>query len=339
MGANYSAEHFQYNDSWDPREFVAASKSWYRQNQSEYGLIRILPYLHCTTNTSRDLCIASIFNGIPATYVDIARGNHKSYARRHNYTYCSTRRAPVDRAPTWAKLLVLAALQRRCRAILWVDADAIFTSPLSMAPHLVLLKRYHMLFSGQIPSCARSSVAVAETMWGSARTSARTNPLGPTNAGAFFIRSSPFTEEALHTLYGHPFGIASNQRSHEHKANPIGDNGAVNDWLRVVANMQYFRDRVAFVNSDAFNCHPHYYHPGCRVLHVPGVTLLGAAPTPRKGGSIKYVRLGQLLKASCFSTDAGTGSIGEWRHTRCGQMMCQWSLYGCPKMPQCVNSF
>lgn len=332
MGAN--ASHFVVNESWRPQDFITASESWYRENRS----------LHCTAATSRNLCIATIVKDLPPSYVHIVRGNHKSYALTHNYTYCSTMRTPVDREPTWAKLLVLAALHRRCRAILWVDADAIFTNSLSMAPHLALLKqRYHMLFSSGLTRCASSSVAVDEAMWAHSRTVGHTNPMGPTNAGAFFLRPSSFTEEVLHTLYGRPFGILPHQQSYQHLPSFLFDNGAINNWLRVVANLRYFRERVAFVNADAFNCMPPTYHTGCRILHAPGYTLKAGGPATayltreqvasKKPGRLKYERLGQLVKSSCLL------GATDWRQTRCGQTFCnEWSIFGCQRMSPCVNS-
>ena len=117
MGAN--ASHFVVNDSWRPNDFIAAAERWYRVNP-----------LHCTATTANELCIATILKNLPTSYVEKVRENHKSYARQHNYTYCSTERAPIDAHEACVKRCA------RSRAAWWRrrSKNGLLTSPSPHAP-------------------------------------------------------------------------------------------------------------------------------------------------------------------------------------------------------------
>ena len=75
-----------------------------------------------------ELCVATIAGGLPRRFLDALRANRLAFTRARGYAYCETDQWNAGRQASWSKLLMLAALRRRCPRMLWLDADALFTA-------------------------------------------------------------------------------------------------------------------------------------------------------------------------------------------------------------------
>ena len=341
-----STGHFVVNATWSAADFVAASERLYANN------------IKCTELTGRKLCIVTLLSGLKSSYKRLLVHNHGSYARMHNYTYCHSDFAPPDREAPWAKILELAALLHQCRSLMWIDADAILsTNPaLSMAPALQQLERYEVILSGRKRGCRSEGLfSMDNGLWGEIMT--LVGEVGrPVNSGTFLLRSGSFAAEMLHALYARPFGIRLTQRIGDYYNNYLWENAAVNEFLRMAAHFAHFSDKIGFAFSDAINCMPFEFEPGCRVLHAPGTTLKGMelminGTVVRSGGfsGSKYERLERLL-STCF---VSSGSAGQWHYhqqpqprirlnssktwamgSTCQKLLCGWSLFRCNKLAE-----
>ena len=108
--------HFDTSRDLSGTQFEVAAQALYKDDR-----------LRCH-GPRKTLCIATITADLPKTYLAALRANRLAYAHRHRYAYCETSHVNSGRQPSWSKLLVIAALRSRCKNIMWMDADAVFTN-------------------------------------------------------------------------------------------------------------------------------------------------------------------------------------------------------------------
>jgi len=74
------------------------------------------------------VAVVSLSDASISEYAAVARANHESYCARHDYSY--THSTPqAERPAAWYKIpTILAAFEQGFEWVLWIDADAVFTS-------------------------------------------------------------------------------------------------------------------------------------------------------------------------------------------------------------------
>ncbi len=108
--------HFDTSRSMSGAQFEVAAQALYKDDR-----------LRCH-GPRKTLCIATITSDLPKAYLAALRANRLAYAHRHRYAYCETSHVSSSRQPSWSKVLMIAALRSKCKNILWMDADSVFTN-------------------------------------------------------------------------------------------------------------------------------------------------------------------------------------------------------------------
>ena len=142
---------FQLSDSWSAHDFVGAATQFYDGK------------VECVCNPG-ELCIVTLANGLNPDYLQKMRQNRLAYAIGNGYSFCFSSFVSAGRAPSWSKLLLLAALHGRCASTMWIDADAVFTSTRSLAPVMRALGQHSLLMASQPRGCRKNNKEPGESL-------------------------------------------------------------------------------------------------------------------------------------------------------------------------------
>lgn len=306
----------------------------------------VSPGFDCTHKHRKDFCIVEMNSGLDVDVHQIS-ANHRSYANRHGYGYCTCSKADPARRVQWTKYLVVSEAMHShlCRTVMWIDADMLFTAP--VVPHTNVIRTLERpnvdAVFGAPMDCTASGIdsSLSELANG--------EQVHRVNNGIWAVSNSTWAQTWLSHLwlYPHGTGIPFDQ---ERKATefPFYDNDALHRYLRDKSAEAHLHMR--FFNGNGFNVMPPTWRPGAVHLHLAGTNgVAGAGPSkyaflsefaircvPGVHEAHSATRLAAAradvhsLTAAPWAA-AATGASSALNATNCTRWVWGWSKYGACK--------